>query len=474
MLIFSPISAGLKINNAQAILGAGDQVFDPLTEFNTGAIAANTAPNIPKTTFDFANFATKIAGQIFKKVILDRLVDALLAYINGQKDTIIDDWDQFFQQAGDDAVGLLAQQVNINGINLCNNFNLNLRFMLLPPNKFSERVTCSLSQIIGNIDSFLNNFENGGWVAYQEQWYPNNNFYGAAITALDEVALQSARAKDAAQSQGIAGGGFFSQVKCNPPGTNLNCKIVTPGSYIQDQVNALIGPKKDLLSIIGADDIAAYMGAIVNAGINRLSIMSIEGLQGALKKDTKSLTTTTPKAPCAGLSGDAFRACAGFQSISSNSYRSGQYLVQSQLNSSLNPRKEAASILTQLIASQTELVNSLSSLAACKPGNASTTSQLSEEQLTLDDLQNKFEDNKTFLDPLQQASDNINNGTNNDWLSLGNQAANTQPLTDPNSANNLLSSLKQEKQRINDNINSKLPGIKLQLQQCPQKIKPAS
>jgi len=488
-ITLAPISSSFKINMANAVLGVADATFvnlttvsDPVTlgYYSLSLDAQGVTGDLNTATDRILKFALKMAGQIFKKVILDRLVDALTAYISGQKDTIIDNWDQFFQQAGEDAAGLVAQQINVLGVNVCNNFNLNLRFMLLPVKSFSQNVTCSLNQIIGNIDSFLNNFENGSWVAYQEQWYPNNNFYGTAITALDEAALQSARAKDAAQSQGLAGQGFFSKEVCDkgPNGekTNKNCHIVTPGSWTAEQVNKWIGPGKDFLTIIGADDIAAYMGAIVNAGVNRLSIMALgdQGLQGLFKKDTKSLTTTTPKAPCAGLSGDAFRACANFQSISNSGYRANQVGAQNLLNSTLQTRKEADSILSQLIASQTELVDSLSALAACKAGNASTASQLSEEQSTLDNLQNKFDDNKTFLTPLEQSSEKINGLENGDWTNLGTQVANNLALSDPKAAADLLSDIKNERQQINNNINSKLPGIKLQLQQCPQKIKPAS
>ena len=64
----------------------------------------------------------------------------------------------------------------------------------MPVEKFSK-VTCSLNQIVGNINSFVENFRNGGWLAYQESWYPKNNFYGATIIANDLMAKTGAEAK---------------------------------------------------------------------------------------------------------------------------------------------------------------------------------------------------------------------------------------------------------------------------------------
>ena len=51
----------------------------------------------------------------------------------------------------------------------------------MPVEKFSK-VTCSLNQIVGNINSFFENFRNGGWLAYQKL-VSKNNFYGATIIA---------------------------------------------------------------------------------------------------------------------------------------------------------------------------------------------------------------------------------------------------------------------------------------------------
>lgn len=474
-LALSPISPALRINRAYAIPVDIAAVSDPLTigfyiesvenqarQFVVSGI--NTKANTGSFLKRLTDFAQKIAGQALKKLILDRLVDALIAYISGQSNTIIDDWGSFFDQAGKDAVGILAQDLGAGF--LCRNFDVHLRLLLLPIEKFSQRVTCSLDDIVGNIDSFVENFANGGFIAYQEQWYPQNNFYGAALSLIDESTTRSARAQSLAESQLVAGGGFFSQVKCNPPGKNLNCKVVTPGSYVGNHLAKWIGPEKDFWGILTADDIAAYTTAIVNAGINRLTKMGIDGLKGTLNKSTADFTTATPQAPCAGLTGDAFVACVQYGSVTSTSFQTDQFSVQSLLASSLAPRQQAQTTLNQLIADQTELVDALDALAVCRPQDTGVFVQLQEEQEILDNLLNQFEDNLTFLEPLEASADTIDNLSGNDWIGLVSPLLQSQLLSDPETSSQFLSSVEEQRQAISENVNTTLPAIQEQLQQC--------
>jgi hypothetical protein len=468
-VVVNPLSPIIKPKIAQAIpvtdaphtaVSVAGNVILGAIKVSVAATAVNTTL---KTKFDLLKFLQKVAGQALKKLILDRLVDALVAYISGQSNTLVADWGLFFEQAGKDAVGVLAQDLGAGF--LCRNFDINLRLMLLPLPKFSQRATCSLDDIVRNIDSFVENFTNGGFLAYQEQWYPHNNFYGSALSLLDEASTRSAKAQSLAESQLVAGGGFFSQVKCNPPGTNLNCKVVTPGSYIGDQVKDLIGPKREFWTILNADDVAAYVTAIVNAGINRLTKMGIDGLIGSLR-GTSEFTTVTPQAPCAGLTGEAFVACVQYGTISNAAFQADQFSVQSLLASSLAPRQQAQTTLNQLIADQTELVDALDALAACRPQDTSVFAQLQEEQETLDNLLNQFDDNLTFLEPLEESSESINNLSGNDWIGLANPLLQSQALSDPETSSEFLSSVEEQRQVISENVNTKLPAIQEQLQQC--------
>lgn len=476
-LVSSPFSF-LKINKSEAQevagFGAGTvtliAVTDPVTlgYYSLSLTAQQLVAGVfePAAIADrLVKFAWKLAGQLLKKLILDKLVEALVAYISGQTDTIIEDWDAFFDQAADDAIGLIAEKLT-RGL-ICSNFDINLRAILIPLPKFSQRVNCSLSQIVSNIDSFINNFENGSWLAYQEQWYPQNNFYGTALTLLDERSFQTAKAKDTAFNQ--TSGGFFSQIKCDPPGSNKNCRVITPGSYIANQITKGLGIEKDILGIVTADDIAAYIAAIANAGINRLAILGIDGLRGYIKKkpNESTFTNTTSQNPCFGLTGEAFRACTNTQILASNTFKLDQINIQNQFKGTLDPRKEASFTLSQLITTQSEFVGNLEALNSCKPGDTNIKNQLAQELSILEDLQNKLDDNQTFLESLEESSERVNNATTGDWLALSNTLINNQQLIDPGAASRFQSDIENEKIAINQKINSQLPGIKSQLTGCP-------
>ncbi len=472
--MFAPVTPVLtaRTANAQGVPGIGPTVpvFDPVANKILVGIAKINSGNLVTNQKSFwkriAEFAAKVAGQTLKKVVLDRLVDALVAYISGQSNVIIEDWGEFFEQAGKDAAGAVAEQVG--GGFLCRNFDINVRLTLLPVEKFSQRARCTLDDIVQNIDSFIENFENGGWIAYQEQWYPQNNFYGATLLALDEQARQVAKEAEAARSQGLAGGGFLSQIRCDPPGSNKNCKVVTPGSYLGSQVNNWIGgPNRQIWTILNSDDIAAYIAAIADAGINRLTKMGVDGLRGQLGNQTSgSFETATPQNPCGGLTGDAFLACIGFNQANTNLFENDRLTTQDSFSPALTARQEANSILTQLVSGQTELVDALAELQACRPEDTGVLNELGEAQATLDDLQNKLEDNLSFLNPLQENYDAINNLESGDWSGLTNTTLVNRELSDPTTAEEFLASVTEDQTAVNENVAARLPVIEGELQTC--------
>ena len=118
--LFLPISGFLKTNRAQALTegggtaGAGTAV--------AGKLLDKAAPQVvtdPKHTTGtvlgwawnqkdvVGKWALKTAGTALKKVLLDRLVDATVAWINrGGEGAIIENWDQFLDKAGNDAAGI--------------------------------------------------------------------------------------------------------------------------------------------------------------------------------------------------------------------------------------------------------------------------------------------------------------------------------------------------------------------------------
>ena len=455
---------------------------------NTGVIMTNEAKKEVKSTAQkIKDFIAKIAYNLFKKIILDRLVDAMVAWINNDgKGGIISNWDQFFQDSVNNAVGEFVQQLGPPANFLCSPFNLQLNLALLPVEKFSK-VTCSLNQIVGNINSFVEDFRNGSWLAYQETWYPKNNFYGATIIAVDEMARTGAEAKDAAQSEGVAGSGFLSQWKddyyIDNNGRYKDKKgaiaeagyqgvryskgrtLITPGSIAAQAVveSTFTIPGNRL---IHADDMAAYLTAIINAAVNKLTKIGVDGLRGWLSERTAD-TKVNPVFPCAGLTGDGFKACMAAVNTEKQVFDYNKTDARGASTGSLSTRAQVADVYQQSINLQASYVDALSNLIALGKG-ADRQTELNEEQQIFDNLQTKAQNNQTFMEALIAQDDKINGvtpstaATPEDYINLGN-AANTQFIGDFADAGRELSSAQTELQTIQDKVNSNLSGILSQL-----------
>ncbi|MBI2582780.1 hypothetical protein HYV98_00800 [Candidatus Azambacteria bacterium] len=167
---------------------------------------------------------------------------------------------------------------------------MQIRILLAPVKKFPERARCSISDVVKNVDSFFQNFRNGGWRAWiTVSTQPQNNIYGTYLLAVDERAQQEAAAKEAAQAEAESSQGFLSQKVCTQfhvrgstipvygefkaeeLGPDAICdkfEIRTPGSTAGNLLSKALGLGPD--SLVSAKEFEEYLGAIVNAAINRV------------------------------------------------------------------------------------------------------------------------------------------------------------------------------------------------------------
>src|SRR3989338_1992098 len=120
-LVFS--NAGLVFGQASTV-GGGDLDLSDLGISVGGSTAAQATPgvfvvDVGTRTNTLSTILQKIwevvkkTAQItLKKMILDRLVDFLIAFINGgYKGGFVVDWDQLLEDAKQNAVGELARQL---------------------------------------------------------------------------------------------------------------------------------------------------------------------------------------------------------------------------------------------------------------------------------------------------------------------------------------------------------------------------
>jgi uncharacterized coiled-coil protein SlyX len=223
----------------------------------------------------------------------------------------LDDW---IGMAVDNAVGAFIDQYLGAGW-LCKPFDLDIKIALLDVPTFEEKVRCSLSDIVGNINDFYDNFSKGGWAGWVELTKPRNNFYGAYLLAQAEKLSVKEIAERETEKELEMGQGYFSPKDCywydahgnlvikqtnvwgipplpeackpdpaNPGKTiggfaspcRKRCQILTPASSVKniadkamtnywDQLNAQIAG-----AVAKSGPFAVYVQAIVNALINRI------------------------------------------------------------------------------------------------------------------------------------------------------------------------------------------------------------
>ena len=100
---------------------------------------------------------------------------------------------------------------------LCSPFKPLLSAAFIPIPTFTQRTSCTLSQVGVNLDAFLKDFQNGGWIAWNQMVLnPQNNVYGAYIMAWDQYEIEKSAAAKAAEAEAQAGRGFLS-VKDDEP-----------------------------------------------------------------------------------------------------------------------------------------------------------------------------------------------------------------------------------------------------------------
>ena len=264
----------------------------------------------PAVTGDIVNFgemtfqwAFMLAGEVLKRQLLNMMVDQIVAYIQGGgTPKFITDWPAFFRNAVDQAGGKFLQQIGLS--QLCSPFKPLLSAAFIPIPTFTERTSCTLSQVGVNIDVFLKDFRQGNWIAWQEMVLrPQNNIYGAYIMAWDQYEIEKSAAAKAAEAEAQAGKGFLSVKRCvqwsseglqecidsgEDPGACkkaacIQYEDVTPGSVVGQLAAEAVGA--DIKGLVNAKDLEVYVAAITNALLNRMFAEGIGLLHTALSSD---------------------------------------------------------------------------------------------------------------------------------------------------------------------------------------------
>jgi hypothetical protein len=303
------------------ILGGDDHV--PVLDESVKKATEEVTEN--ESRIDCKTRVQRTLLSILKKRVLDTMVDQIIGWVKGNgKPRFVTDLGGFLEDAGQAAVGDVAYELGLG--ELCTGISApRIQFQLETP-VFSQRVSCTLDDIVGNIDRFADSFQSGGFIGYQELLKPQNNRYGVEILTASEAERRKSKKQLALQQEVSLGQGFLGTAQClewearatdskgkavsqkfpynyagfskpypdpsEPPPTSeivtggvSNIKWVcskqrttTPGRLIAGVTEKSLTADVDY--VINADTLEEYAAAIIDAGINRLIQEGVEGVLG--------------------------------------------------------------------------------------------------------------------------------------------------------------------------------------------------
>lgn len=437
--------------------------------------AAAAAKETTQTIFEWAQ--SFVLSEL-KKQILDMLVDQIVSWAQGGGDPkFIADWGSFLADVGNQVAGDFVQELGLGF--LCAPISAQIQVAVGSPRSFAQRAQCTLDQIVGNIQSFYDNFINGGWIAYQESWQPQNNYFGSLLMAIQERDNRMERAQLAAQNEGIAGGGFLST-------KDESGRITTPGSVVGSLVSKAVG--SDIDYIINAEQLQDYIGAIANALINRLIKEGVGGLQGigAPKAPRGGSISSTEGGPCAGLTGATLDSCLRYSSSSNNSFTAAKANIIAQINQTLVPRVDARNIINSSIDALQKYTDELNKIytdlfllqkkisfeSECQKSKSELQLELldeiNKEEIALNRLRQDQNNNQTIIASLELTKNQIETIPQNDWASLTVAIDNAQDKLNALEAENFKSAAQDENADIKTRTAEKLASFKNQISTCYQ------
>lgn len=256
----------------------------------------------------------RIVFNDFKKRLLDSMVDDTLRWVKSGfegKPGFYEDFGQFIKNTGNAALGDVAEDIGL--ARFCTPFQQrfaqSIQFNFSPPPRFSEQVSCTLTDIVGNVKAFGDNFNQGGWKGYLELAKPQNNRFGQMLLVLEEAQRRKEEAERKAELELIAYQGYKPTKQCvewdikNLRGDKVArgiksaevvardygdrtryfpvCvkeDITTPGSSVGALADAAL--TADFQYVTNAGDLAPYFSAIFDGALRRLTKAKDRGLAG--------------------------------------------------------------------------------------------------------------------------------------------------------------------------------------------------
>lgn len=324
----SAIAYGLQ--TGLKFLGIG-----PEPVFDSAAITQLTTINLKNCIRSLEDALFKVALAKMKKRLLDRITDDTIEWINNGakgRPRFVENFGDTLKDSANEALGDTAREIGLG--KLCDEkLSLKLQINLRKPQtkQFRQEASCTLNKIVDNVNSFNEDFRNGGWIGYTEALSPNNNRYGLELLAFDKTyEVQTNKTKESEMETSVSNGykgvkkcakwrvyfeyqdgkqtsvdkevtdsddkklldpdstfsdeellSFFSNLYPDQSATPVEAeckdsKTTLPASTVGQQSSGALQGDKDIIA--NADDLTPYISAIFDAAINRIAKNGLEGI----------------------------------------------------------------------------------------------------------------------------------------------------------------------------------------------------
>lgn len=351
-------------------------------------LAANTTTATGISALVAKEYVADPLWVVAAKIAIDMLTTSTVNWINSGFQggpAYVTDLKGFLLDLADAETAIFIEELGLT--DLCSPWKLDIRIALsLPTGQFSRKVECTLSDIVANMDDFINgDFSQGGWAGWFElTTKPQNNPYGLYLMTASELDQRIAGTQQEQTQLLSFGSGFLSQTDCEEgpqpkgggPGAPINCKITTPGSIIEDQLAHVLGSGVRQLEL--ADEFNEIVSALLGQLLQQ-AMGGFGGLRGASRSfnGQPSLTSQISNSQNEELLTDIKDfAIVGIDNDIGNEtdYRN---IKQSTLNSVLASENLLLSLQVcyagKLTDSSLNLTQSEEALAQTRMNNASTT-----------------------------------------------------------------------------------------------------
>ncbi len=220
MILITPVAAIPQ--QAQAILGAGDDVHDVANTFVGAFTGAQQASN---TATNWKQWIVQLLGMVLKQiasVLLKKMTEATVNWINGGfkgSPQFVSNPKSFFKGIGDTQLQNLIDTIGYNASKYPYGRQISMALISSYRNKnadISKTFKYTLTDILGQeATKFQNNFHVGGWAAYDSYVSnPANNAVGSLFLANDKALTAINSAQQKVQKEIDLGQGFLNQRTC--------------------------------------------------------------------------------------------------------------------------------------------------------------------------------------------------------------------------------------------------------------------